>query len=370
MLYLHIPYCHRKCSYCAFYSKTVKGSRDAYVKALCDEIEMRGTGQPLHTVYFGGGTPSLLPATSLKRIVDVIANCFDLSALEEVTLEANPEDLTPDYLGSLAELHFFNRISVGIQSFRDKDLKTINRVHSRIQAIEALRNVVDAGFRNISVDLMMGLPGQTITDWQANLDCLASLDFFDSIMHLSCYELSVEPDTILERQIHMGRVSLVDEEVVAAQYRMLQQWTQANGFEQYEISNYCRPGYHSRHNSRYWERIPYIGIGAAAHSFDGTRRRWNVADIETYIAGVTEGKIPYEEETLTERDAYNEYIMVSLRTVTGIDKSKVMPQFSECLAEKIVSYVRNGWVEETLTHYRPTPEGLLHADGIAASLFE
>lgn len=331
---------------------------------------MRGTGRPLRTVYFGGGTPSLLSVDALKRIVDAIAESFDISSLEEVTLEANPEDLTPDYLGQLSDWHFVNRLSVGIQSFADADLRTINRVHNSAQAVAALRNTVDAGFHNISVDLIMGLPGQSVDTWKSNLETLSSLYGFQQIKHLSCYELSVEPGTILDKQLQMGRVSLVSDEKVAEEYRLLQQWVAANGFEQYEVSNYCRPGYYSRHNSRYWERIPYIGVGAAAHSFDGLRRRWNVSDIEAYISGAASGTVPYEEETLTERDAYNEYLMVALRTVLGVEKKKVPAKYAHCLADKIAPFVHNGLIDETATSYRPTAEGLLHADGMAAALFE
>lgn len=369
MLYIHIPYCHHKCTYCGFYSVAGRRDTEPYVDALCRELVARKTDKPLKTIYFGGGTPSVLTARQLARIVQTIGENYNLSQLEEATLEANPENLTTEYLADLADMHFFNRLSIGIQSFDDAELHLLNRVHNSLQARQAVADAADAGFGNISVDLIMGLPGQTAEAWHCNLDALAGLLTISAVKHLSCYELTLEPGSILERQIAQGRVALADDDTLAAQYALLLEWCAANGFEQYEVSNFSRPGFRSRHNSRYWNRTPYIGAGAAAHSFDGTVRRWNLPDVEQYITGAASGQIPFEEERLTQDDAYNEYVMTALRTVEGIDKAMVAEPYRKGLAEKIQPFVSKALVTETPTHYRPTPSGLLRADGIAVALF-
>ncbi len=369
MLYIHIPYCHHKCTYCGFYSVAGSRDREAYVEAVCRELSMRRATKPLRTVYFGGGTPSLLSLQQLERIVDAIRAYFDTSKLEEVTIEANPENLTAPYLEGLAGLHFFDRLSIGIQSFSDNELRMLNRVHTAKQAMEAVHNAAVAGFDNISVDLIMGLPGQTERGWQANLDTLASLSDVAAVKHLSCYELTVEEGSILERQLAMGRLKMPDETVVEREYGLLYAWCETNGFEQYEVSNFCRPGFRSRHNSRYWNRTPYIGIGASAHSFDGTIRRWNIADAVRYTSGAATGDIPFESEVLSERDAYNEYVMTALRTVEGIEKKMVPEPWRERLAHAAKPYIANGLLTEDEECYKPTRSGLLHADGIAAAMF-
>ncbi|MBR5354219.1 MAG: radical SAM family heme chaperone HemW [Bacteroidales bacterium] len=367
MIYLHIPFCHRKCTYCAFYSVVTSGDRQAYVDALRKELDMRRheAGHPVRTVYFGGGTPSVLSVGQLGQIVDALAAHYDIAAVEEATLEANPEDLTPEYLHALAALGFFNRISIGVQSFSDSDLKLLNRRHSAIQAVEAVQNAFDAGFDNISVDLIYGLPHSDTEQWLENLRQVEQLP----VSHLSAYALTIEPGTILAKQVESGRIVTVGEEEVLRQYGALCMWAGEHGFEQYEISNFCRPGFKARHNSRYWDRTPYLGVGAAAHSFDGGYRRWNVADVKQYVESVAAGHIAHEEEQLGLKDAHNEYLMTALRTVEGIAKDKVMKPFAARLAEAVGKFVDAGWVEETLTHYRPTAEGLLHADGMAAELF-
>lgn len=373
MLYVHIPYCHHKCTYCAFYSVARPKDTDSYVDALCLELKARKTDTPLRTVYFGGGTPTMLTLEQLHRIVDTIRDGYNLSLLEEATIEANPENLVPEYLEGLANLHFFNRISIGIQSFSDDELKMLNRVHTSQQAYSAILNVAAAGFDNVSVDLIMGLPHPYGVGLQYSLDHLDEFLPLGVIKHLSCYELTVEPGTMLERQLKTGRLQLCYDEDLASQYDMLLSWCQNNGFEQYEVSNFGKPGYHSRHNSRYWNRTPYIGVGAGAHSFDGSNRRWNLPDISRYIIGAGAGNIPFEEEKLTSADAFNEYIMTALRTVNGVDKNVLASLVStaelEGIKPKIDRLVKIGLIAETETHFQPTSSGLLQADGIAASLF-
>lgn len=367
MIYLHIPYCHRKCTYCAFYSAVTRADKQGYVDALCEELRRRRHEQPhpIRTVYFGGGTPSLLSAGQLGQIVGALRASYDLGGVEEVTLEANPEDLTPEYLSRLKALDFVSRLSIGVQSFRDADLRRLNRRHTAAEALRAVRDAAAAGFSNISLDLIYGLPGQTLAQWQENLRQLEPLP----VRHLSAYALTVEDGTLLARQIEQGRAEAPGEEAQLAHYHALLQWAQAHGFEQYEVSNFARPGFRSRHNSRYWDRTPYLGVGAAAHSFDGSRRRWNVADVQAYIESVRRGPVAHDEEEIGLKEAHNEYLMTALRTVEGIDKRLVRPPFAARLAQSLRRYVAAGLILDTPTHYRPTPEGLLRADGIAADLF-
>ena len=369
MVYIHVPFCHRKCTYCAFYSHGAPAPRrlTAYVDALLEEMERRKGEQahPIRTVYLGGGTPSILPLEELTRIVEGLRRCFDLSQVEEATVEANPEDLTPEYLLGLKALGLFNRLSIGIQSFHDEELRLLNRRHDGRQALQAVENAVEAGFSNISIDLIYGLPGQGLMDWRDNLERVATLP----VQHLSAYALTLEKGTILEKQVEQGRVATATEGEVLDHYESLLEWARSNGFEQYEISNFSKPGFRARHNSRYWNRTPYLGVGAAAHSFDGEYRRWNVADVRQYVASAASGHIAHEEEQLGLKDAHNEYVMTALRTVEGIEKSQVALPFVTRLKESIARFVAAGLIEETPTHYRPTHQGLLHADGIAAELF-
>ena len=372
MIYIHIPYCHHKCTYCAFYSNTGRREeQQAYVDAVCEELRQRSgeqSGHPIRTIYFGGGTPTLLPVELLSKIVATLRNLFDLSQLEEATIEANPENLTSEYLEELAGLHFFNRISIGIQSFNASDLKIFNRVHTPSQAIDAIRNTLQAGFQNISADLIYGIPGQSISIWKKNLQQIFSLP----ITHLSCYALSLEPQSILWRQVAAGKISMPDEEDVLEAYELLLQEAKANDFAQYEISNFCKSGMQSRHNSRYWDRTPYLGIGAAAHSFDGKCRRWNVADTRHYIHAISNSDAYYEVEQLTEIQAFNEYIMTALRTTAGIDKS-ALPKIAAQIFDKqfrpaVERQIQLGLLTESPTHIIPTHDGLLQADGIATKL--
>lgn len=335
--------------------------------ALCRELALRQhtMDHPIRTVYFGGGTPSILVPEQLAQIVETLRSNYDLSHTEEVTLEANPEDLTPQYLEALRAMGFFNRLSIGIQSFHDEDLRLLNRRHDGRQALQAVENAVEAGFSNISIDLIYGLPGQGLTAWRDNLERVATLP----VQHLSAYALMLEKGTILEKQVEQGRVATATEGEVLDHYESLLEWARSNGFEQYEISNFSKPGFRARHNSRYWNRTPYLGVGAAAHSFDGEYRRWNVADVRQYVASAAIGHIAHEEEQLGLKDAHNEYVMTALRTVEGIEKSQVALPFVTRLKESIARFVAAGLIEDTPTHYRPTHQGLLHADGIAAELF-
>lgn len=374
MLYVHIPYCHQKCTYCAFYSTPSRRGREQYVEALIKEIENRapepiGGRLPfLHTLYFGGGTPSLLPLPLLERILYAIERHYDLSSLEEATLEANPEDLTRDYLIGLKQFSIINRLSIGVQSFHDDELKLMNRACRSRDILSALDRVGEQGWKNVSVDLIYALPQQDLASWKDNLQRLEPY-VGGFVTHLSAYSLTLEPNSILSKQIDRGLVRPSAEDDSLLHYQYLLDWSQKVGLRQYEISSFAKPGFHSRHNSNYWNRTPYLGVGAAAHSFDGTHRRWNVSDVALYTQNVLHGG-PYSEvEELSLKDAYNEYIMTALRTTRGIEKALVPQPFVARLSKEIGRFSANGLLRETPTHYQPTPECLLQADGIASSLF-
>ena len=358
MIYVHVPFCHRKCTYCAFYSRPAAGrhSVSLYVDGLLGEMERRRGEQDheIQTVYFGGGTPSLLPLPELARIVEGLRRWFDVSHVQEATIEANPEDLTSDYLRGLAGLHFFNRLSIGVQSLDDGMLRLLNRRHTARQALDAVENAVAAGFHNISVDFIYGLPGLAAP----------AVHLPSCVMHVSAYALTVEPGTALAAQVGQGRVALPGDDEVVRQYHAVRQRLAAEGFEQYEVSNYARPGHRSRHNSRYWDRTPYLGLGPAAHSFDGRRRQWNSPmDAESGTWSVE------NEELLTDADAYNELLMTALRTTDGLALGAVPEGHKERLHCGMQPYVDCGWIVFSAGRYVPTAEGLLHADGIAAALF-
>lgn len=352
------------------------GDRDTYIEALCREIRARhlffgSENWRPRTLYLGGGTPSLLTFGQLQRLSDTLRTWFDLSGLEEATLECNPEDLTEIYLEQLQSLQLFDRISIGTQSFNDSQLRKMNRRHTSQQARNAIRNADKAGFRKISIDLIYGLPNQSTTDWEHELYEVEKLNETLSrpIGHLSCYALTLESGTILERQVGNGQVTLADDDQQVKHYEALRKWSLTAGYSQYEISNFALPGQQSRHNSRYWNRVPYLGLGAAAHSFDGHCRRWNIANVARYTASAIAGPVEYEEEELTVRDAFNEYVMTALRTTAGIDCRQVPTPMAAYLKDAIRPFITQGWITQTATHYKPTPSGLLMADRMAAELF-
>lgn len=372
MIYCHIPYCHRRCLYCGFFSTAGRHDIQQYVDCLCNEITIRAQQEydnhPIQTIYIGGGTPSMLSIAQLKQLIHTLTTCFDLSTVAEVTLEANPDNLTPAYLQELQSLHFFNRLSIGIQSFDNNELALIGRIHTRQQALDAVNNAIAAGFTNLSIDLIYGLPYQDVAHWQHNLDMAARLP----IKHLSCYALTVEPHTPLAHKVATHQLVLPSEDTVLEQYHRLTQWAQRQDFLQYEVSNFCQPGYPSRHNSRYWDRTPYLGFGAGAHSFDGHHRRWNVSNIAAYRHGINQSTTYYEAETLTPHEAYNEYVMTALRTSRGIEKDTIATLFAtqqQHLASGMQPFIHNGWIHEDDKAYHPTTEGLLMADGMAVELF-
>jgi oxygen-independent coproporphyrinogen-3 oxidase len=373
-LYLHIPFCRKACHYCNFHFSTSLSTKESMVAAICCELELVRrsdylSSDPLETIYFGGGTPSLLSEEELGTILLKIRSLFSVDQDPEVTLEANPDDINPALLLSWRKLGI-NRLSIGVQSFFQEDLEFMNRTHSADQALRCLRDAKAAGFDNLSIDLIYGVPGMTDEKWAANV----GMAIQEGVPHLSCYALTVEPSTALAVMIKTHRAPDVDPEVQATQFLYLTQRLEAAGYEHYEISNFSLPGKRSRHNTSYWQGKHYAGIGPSAHSFNGVSRQWNVANNALYMQSIKNGDIPFELETLTLVQQKNEYIMTTLRTSEGINLATVTTRFGEeetsRLRSGIESYVAGGRAEITSGHIRLTREGKLFADGIASDLFD
>lgn len=369
-LYLHIPFCKSRCIYCDFYSGTDTSQRASYVQALCNELRLRSMYLPtrvLDSIYFGGGTPSLLQKNDFERLFEAIHTCFTLSPTAEITLECNPDDLTPSYVAQLQALPF-NRISIGIQSFDDSELRFLNRRHTAQQAQDAVALCQASGFDNISIDLMYGLPNQTAETWRKTLAVAMSL----GVQHLSAYSLMYEEGSPLSRLRNAYKITELDEATSVALFEQLIDTVALHGFDQYEISNFCLPSFHSRHNSSYWHGVPYLGVGAAAHSFDGVSRQWNVANTVRYMAGVAVGKLEVEREELTDDERYNEFVFTALRTRSGINLSDLEHQFGNarlayCL-RLAQPYIDGGQLELRAGQLALTRAGIFVSDGIMSDL--
>lgn len=327
-LYIHIPFCESKCIYCDFYSMANNNHLiDKYIDALLVEAVERKNelnSESLTTVYLGGGTPSLLSITQLSKLVNGLKKVFDFSAVEEFTIEVNPDDVTVEYIQHAKSLGI-NRVSMGVQSFCDEDLRFINRRHTAKQATDAIHIIKEAGIDNISIDLIYGIPGQNIEKWKNNVDTAIS----QSVQHISAYTLMYEEGTRLSVMRSLGKITEVDDDVVAAMYDYLVAQLKSNGYTHYEISNFALPGFHSRHNSSYWNLTPYLGLGVAAHSFDGTVRRYNPSNLKKYLDALGEGNLCVEVEKITKAEKYDEYVMLRLRTADGIDADELMHRFDE-----------------------------------------
>lgn len=370
-IYIHIPFCKSKCHYCNFYSVASSRHIRDFVPALIKEIELRQhylAGENIETIYLGGGTPSLLDYDMLMMVFDKLQKTYVISANAEITIEANPDDLDVIKINDLKRSPV-NRISIGIQSFFDEDLKYLNRIHTASQAESSVKCSQDAGFENISIDLIYGIPTLTDEKWDENL-CIA---FSLHVPHISAYGLTVEPKTALETLIRKRKTTAVDEEQSARQFKILMQQMKANGFTHYEISNFCKDGFISHHNSNYWRGRKYLGLGPSAHSFDEFSRQWNTANILKYLESIDQGKIPAEKEILSETDKLNEYIMTSLRTIRGCDIDYIGKIFGSGLQnsirKRIDKHIAANHIALTDHILTLTDEGKLFADGIAADLF-
>ena len=370
-LYLHIPFCKSKCVYCGFYSTVNRKEVERYVAALTKEMALRcheANGEPIRTVYFGGGTPSILQTAQLQRIIDSIKQHFRIDEEAEITIEANPEQLSADYCSSLKQLGF-NRISIGIQSFHDEILQFLGRKHTAKEALQAVENAHAAGFENISIDLIYGANERSNKLWQNELETTFRLP----IKHFSAYALTVEENSLLYRRIHQHKTVEPDEELASIQYNILSEAVERSPFGQYEVSNFAITGWESKHNSAYWHRIPYIGLGPSAHSYDGLHRQWNAPNLNSYFTQIEEGKTYHEHETLTDIDHYNEFVLLGLRTCIGIDLREMEQLFGPGRTAAFRQYFESE-VESTLYRLegnllRLTPQGLWHADGLASGIF-
>ena len=326
-IYIHIPFCKKLCFYCDFYHIISPDDKSAFVDALLKEASLRkdylGT-ETVSTIYLGGGTPSVFSIKELGTILNQINKLFRVAKDCEITIELNPDDVQPAYLNGLKN-HNINRISIGIQSWRDSDLKILNRRHDSAQAVQALKNTLKAGFENVTIDLIYGIPGMSLQEWSSNIDFSVSFD----IKHLSAYHLTFEPATVFGKMLKKGAISEIDEDDSIAQFNVLIEKTESAGFIQYEISNFGKPGYFSIHNSNYWKQVSYLGLGPSAHSFNGYSRQWNIRDVKGYIKSLNAGKSFFKSEELNTKARFNEYIMTSLRTMWGIDLEYVEKMFEK-----------------------------------------
>lgn len=370
-IYIHIPYCKQACTYCNFHFSTQLNTKDDLVAALITEIELRKNylgGEKISTIYFGGGTPSLLSKDDLDRIFDKLVHTFEIDNGAEITLEANPDDLDEKKLRILKSTPI-NRLSIGIQSFRDEDLKWMNRAHNAQQADYSVKAAQDKGFENITVDLIYGIPGLSNTDWSKNLDIAFQLN----IPHISSYCLTVEPATALDVLIKKGKSKPVDDNKSAEQMNLLMQKMKAHNFVHYEISNFCRDNLFSHHNTSYWKGEKYLGLGPSAHSFNHSSRQWNVANNIQYLKSIIEGNPTFEKEMLSEKDRYNEYVMTSLRTMWGADAEYIKSNFDENFHRHFISTGENFAMKNLLIKTKNifvlTDTGRLIADRIILDFF-
>lgn len=369
-IYIHIPFCKQACHYCDFHFSTSLKKKSRLVEMLCRELVLRKKELPegkVETIYFGGGTPSLLEPEELEEIFDVIYSNFDISKDPEITLEANPDDLSEEKIRMLARSKI-NRLSIGVQSFFEEDLQLMNRAHNSEEAWESISLAVKY-FDNISIDLIYGIPEMDEERWKINLEKALQL----GVPHISSYALTVEPNTALKKFIEKGRVKPVDDEMAKAHFQSLVETLKNAGFEHYEFSNFGKPGYFSRNNTAYWLGKPYLGIGPSAHSYDGNSRKWNVSNNSLYIKALEKEELPLEIEKLSVTDKYNEYVMTRLRTRFGVDEEEVACEFGQDYLDHLVSNAKilleKGLLERKGGVLHVTAKGKFLSDGIAADLF-
>jgi oxygen-independent coproporphyrinogen-3 oxidase len=369
-IYIHIPFCKQACHYCDFHFSTSLKKSEAMVMALVKEITLRKDefmDEMVETIYFGGGTPSILKNEDLQLLIDTVYQNYKVANNPEITLEANPDDLSDERIVDLANSPV-NRLSIGIQSFFEEDLKLMNRAHNAAEAIKCLKTAVKY-FDNITADLIYGIPGLTHEKWKQNIQTLLDL----GIPHISSYALTVEHKTALEKMIEKGSIPALDDGMAHEQFLMLVDILEANGFVHYELSNFGKPNYFSRNNSAYWLGKKYIGIGPSAHSYNGTNRSWNVSNNTFYLKALDENKLPSQIETLTKSDRYNEYVMTGLRTVWGVSLDRVENEFGSEYVKYLFENAQRFLDDEKLfienNILKTTRKGKFFCDGIASDLF-
>jgi len=369
-IYIHIPFCKQACHYCDFHFSTSMEKKEAMISALNKELELRKDefdDEVVETIYFGGGTPSVLLSKEIDSLIETVYRNYHVADKPEITLEANPDDLSEERIIALSQSRI-NRLSIGIQSFFDQDLKFMNRAHSAEEAHHSL-TLARRLFDNISIDLIYGTPNMTNERWRENIKKAVSFN----IPHISCYALTVEPKTALAKFIENGKVAPLEDAIAEAHFHILLKEMEAAGFENYEISNFGKPGYFSKNNTAYWMQKKYIGIGPSAHSYDGIRRGWNIKNNSKYIKSITERKLPMEIEVLSATDRYNEYVMTGLRTVWGVSLKRIAaengPKYEAYLLKQAQKHIKREhlYMEDNLL--RTTKKGRFLADGIAADLF-
>lgn len=334
--YVHIPFCRKVCYYCDFHFVASLKNKDLLLKSMCNEIQLRSNEwnkEEFDTIYVGGGTPTVLNIKELSFIIETIYSKYTIRNENEFTIEANPDDLSAEYLKDLLKKTPVNRLSIGVQSFQNKDLELINRRHNSNQAINCIEAAKNEGFNNITIDLIYGIPGMTLDDWKRNLDQFLALE----IPHLSAYHLSIEPKTVFGVWQKKNKISPINEDLSQQQYQYLIDTLSKAGYEHYEIANFALKGFQSIHNTSYWRNVPYLGIGPSAHSYNGKKRRWNLSNNDLYTKFLEQGSINYfEEETLSLNDKFNDYILTSLRTSWGIDLETIKIQFGEIYLNHVI----------------------------------
>jgi oxygen-independent coproporphyrinogen III oxidase len=370
-IYLHIPFCKQACYYCNFHFSTSFRNKNDFVSSLLKEIELQHQFlkyESIKTIYFGGGTPSLLTFEDLTEIFSCLRNNFNIDHDPEITLEANPDDISGKKLSHWKDAGI-NRLSVGVQSFFDEDLQWMNRAHNAGQSFDSILAAFAEGFTNISIDFIYGTPTLSDLNWRKNIDQALEL----GVPHLSCYALTVEPKTALAKMIALKKSKDIDQSDQARQFQLMMSWLKVAGYEHYEISNFARPGYRSKHNTSYWEGKNYLGLGPSAHSYNGLFRQWNVADNVKYIEALKNNGLAFDKEELTRVQQLNEYIMISLRTSEGCDLSYIEKRFGKMpvtqLAKSASIYQERSMLRFESTRIILNDQGKLFADGIAADLF-
>lgn len=370
-IYIHIPFCRKACHYCNFHFSTSQQLKTAVVNAIAKEAVMRKDFLPgtVSTIYLGGGTPSLLTADELMLLMDTISGHFEVGPRAEITLEANPDDISATRLQEWKKAGI-NRLSIGVQSFFEADLEWMNRAHNAVQARQCIVMAQEAGFHNLTIDLIYGTPGLSNERWMANIETALSLH----IPHLSCYALTVEPNTALDKLVQKGNKADIDPQSQATHFNILCHSLEAAGFEQYEISNFAKPGFRSRHNSSYWQGKPYLGLGPSAHSFNGTTRQWNISNNALYLKSIEQDILPFEAEQLTDEQQLNEYIMTSLRTMEGCSLELIEKKWGEenvrAIEQAAQKYLQEDFLHLSGNRIVLTKKGKFLADGIAADLFQ
>lgn len=368
-IYIHIPFCKSRCIYCGFYSTTLLDLRKKYINAVCREMELRKNyiREPFSTIYLGGGTPSLLDEAELTKLFLYINNVYDVDRNAEITMECNPDDITPEFTNMLSRLPI-NRISMGAQTFADSRLRLLHRRHNSDEVKHAVKLLREAGIKNISIDLMFGFPDESLSQWKEDISAALALN----VEHISAYSLMYEEDTPLWKMLDTGKVKEIDEELSLTMFKELVCQLTDAGYEHYEISNFARPGYRSRHNSSYWHQVPYIGLGAAAHSFDLNSRQWNVADLKLYIEEINNGIIPMEREELDNDTTFNDIITTALRTSDGIDLNAMETRLGKRYRNTLISaagkHIEQGLLEIRHDRLRLTAEGIFISDMVMSDL--